>query len=139
MSYKYSYAREKFNRAVYSLATGKDEIRRRLLPIFQGDLLCITPRHLPPNLQEDYRWIMRQVTKFDEKYQGDNRHFKSNDGRYDHLIPTKLEATLFRIRRNTGAKVAVKIFDICSSLNEESRDYFIPKHHHNNVQGSNRR
>lgn len=33
MSYQYSYALEKFSRAVYSLATGEDEIRRVLLTI----------------------------------------------------------------------------------------------------------
>jgi Ni2+-binding GTPase involved in maturation of urease and hydrogenase len=89
MSYQYSYALEKFGRAVYSVATGEDEIRRRLLPIFRGDLLCITAEHLPSRLRDDYRWIQRQVTKFDEKYPSHNKRFVSSDGRYDHLIPTK--------------------------------------------------
>ena len=112
---------EKFGSAVYSLATGEDGIKRRLLPVFQGHLLCITPEHLPPQLRKDYQWIMKQVTKFDEKYPDYNRHFESSAGRHDHLIPTKLEARLFRIRRATGAKVAGKLFHIWSVLDEESR------------------
>lgn len=71
---------------------------------------------------------MKQLTKFDEKYPGYNKHFESSDGRYDDLIPTKLEATLFRIRRTTGAKVAIKIFHIWSVLDEENHAYFTPKH-----------
>jgi hypothetical protein len=121
MTYRYSYALEKFSRAVYSLAIGEDEIRRRLLVIFQDDLLVITPKYLPYQLQDDYRWIINEVTKYDEKYPGYNKHFQSSDGRYIHLMPTKLEATLFRIRRATGAKVARKLFHIWSVLDEESR------------------
>jgi hypothetical protein len=121
MSYRYSYALEKFSRAVYSLATGEPEIRQRLLPIFQGDLLCISPEHLPPQLRNDYQWIEKQITKYDEKYPGYSKHFESSDGRYDHLIPTKLEAMLHRIRRATGAKIARKLFHIWSVLDEESR------------------
>jgi hypothetical protein len=121
MSYQYSYAWEKFGRAIYSLATGQDEIRRRLLAVFQGDLLVITPEHLPGRTREDYQWIMDQLTKYDEKYLGEKKYFASNDGRYDHLISPKLEATLFRIRRATAAKVAAKLFYIWSVLDEEFR------------------
>jgi Ni2+-binding GTPase involved in maturation of urease and hydrogenase len=121
MAYRYNYALEKFSRAVESLATGGDEIQRRLLPIFQGDLLMITPEDLPPKLQEDYKWIKKQVTKYDEKYPGQRKRFESVDGRYDHLMPTKLEATLSRIRRATGVKVARKLFHIWSVLDEDSR------------------
>ena len=71
MSYQYSYAWEKFGRAIYNLATGQDEIRRRLLVVFRGDLLVITPEHLPGRIRGDYQWIMDQLTKYDEKYLGD--------------------------------------------------------------------
>lgn len=121
MPYQYSYALEKFSVAIYNLATGKDEIRRRLLPIFQGELLSIELKDLPPKLRDDYQWIIEQVTKFDEKYPGYNEHLRTSDGRHDHLIPTKLEATLYRIRRATAAKVARKLFDIWAVLDEESR------------------
>lgn len=121
MAYEYSYAWEKFGRAVCSLATGEDEIRKRLLLVFQGDLLMITPEHLPTRLRDDYQWIKEEITKFDEKHPGYNKNFETDDGRFDHLIPTKLEATLFRIRRATGAKIARKLFHIWSVLDEEFR------------------
>jgi hypothetical protein len=119
MSYQYSYALEKFSRAIYSLATGKDEIRQRLLIIFQGDLLMITPQHLPDRIREEYQSIMNQLSKYDEKYPGERKHFESSDGRFDYLMSSKLEATLFRIRRATAVKVAEKVFHIWSVLDEE--------------------
>lgn len=121
MSYQYTYAWEKFGRAIHSLATGKDEIRQRLLVAFQGDLLVIRSEHLPDRVREDYQWIMRQLTKYDEKYPGEKEHFVSNDGRYDYLMSSKLEATLLRIRRSTAVKVAEKLFYIWSVLEEEFR------------------
>jgi len=121
MSYQYSYAWEKFGRAIYSLATVQDEIRRRLLVIFQGDLLVITPEHLPDRIRGDYQWIMHRLNKYDEKYVGEKEYFLSNDGRYDYFMSPKLEASLFRIRRATAVKVAGKLFYIWSVLDEEFR------------------
>lgn len=118
-SYQYTYAWSKFSSAIYNLAIGKDEIKARLLIIFQGDLLCITPEHLPLRLRKDYQWIMDEITKYDEKYEGYNKQFVTDDGKFDHLLPSKLEATLYRIKSTTGEKIAKKLYDIWMVLNEE--------------------
>jgi len=121
--YKYSYALEKFGRAIYSLAVGEEEIRKRLLIIFQGDLLCITPEHLPEKVREDYKWILKQIQKYDEKYKDQKKYFESFENgaeRYAHLLPTKIEATLHRIKRKTAAKIAERIYAIWEVVEEES-------------------
>ena len=119
----YGYASEKFARAVHSLAVGEGEIRKRLLIVFQGDLLCITPEHLPEKVREDYKWITAQILKYDEKYKGQKLYFASfEDGaeKYAHLLPTKIEASLHRIKRKTAAKIAEKIYAIWEVVKEES-------------------
>jgi len=120
MSYRYSYALEKFDRVIYSLACGKDKIQKRLLMAFQGDLLMITPEHLPIKAQEDYKWVMKSITKYDEPYKGYNKYFETIDGRYDHLLKTNIEATLCRIRGTTGTQIAQKIFNIWNILHEDA-------------------
>jgi hypothetical protein len=116
---RYRYAREKFSRAIYSLATGKDEIRKRLLIVFQSDLMMIRPEHLPEECHEDYAWVMKTITKFDEKYKGQKKEFTIEDGRFDHLIPGRIESTLYRIKKETGAKIAKKIYSIWHIVNTQ--------------------
>ena len=117
--YRYSYALEKFNRAIYTLSTDKDEIRKRLLLVFHGDLMMITPDHLPEQCRDDYVWIEKTITKFDEKYKGQKEYFTTEDGRFNHLIPGTIESTLARIRKSTGQKVAKKIYDIWCVLKDD--------------------
>ena len=119
--YIYSYALEKFSRAIYSLATGGADVRKRLWSVFGDDLLMITIEHLPEKLHQEYQWIIKQVTKYEEKNKGYNEYFKTPEGKYDHLLPTRVEATLHRIKNETGVKIAQKIFHIWSVLDEDSR------------------
>lgn len=120
---KYSYAFEKFDRAIYTLATNKDEIRKRLLVVFQGDLMMVTADHLPEQCRKEYIWIINTITKFDEKYKGQKEHFTSSNGRYDHLIPGTIEATLSRIKKNTGEKIAQAIYAIWCVLKNAADNY----------------
>jgi len=122
--YKYGYALEKIGRAIYYLAVGEDEIRQRLLIVFQGDLLCITPEHLPAKVRADYEWIIKQIQKYDEKYKGQIQYFESSDqgkDKYGHLLPTKVEATMHRIKQKTASKIAEKLYSIWEVLEEDSR------------------
>lgn len=121
--YKYGYALEKFGRAIHSLAVGEEEIRKRLLIVFQGDLLCITPEQLPKKVRKDYKWIIEQIQKYDEKYKGQKEYYESFENgaeKYTHLLPTKIEATLHRIKRKTAAKIAERIYAIWEVVEEEN-------------------
>lgn len=118
--YKYDYALEKFSRAIFTLSTGEDDIRKRLLCIFTGDLATISIDHIPEKLHSEFEFIIKEMTKYDEKREGENDIYKSEDGRYNHLLPTKIEATCSRIQKKTGSKIAQKIYHIWSVLNEAS-------------------
>jgi hypothetical protein len=79
--YEHSYALEKFNRAIYTLATGRGDVRARLLDAFNGDLMMITPDHLPEKCKKDFRWVKKTITKYDESYDGQKEYFHTPDGR----------------------------------------------------------
>lgn len=120
MSYKYTYAWEKFNRAIYSLAIGKEEITKRLLPVFEGDLLMIEPeKHLPNKVRDTYKEIQELLSKYDEAYKGQKKVFETDDVRLDHFLPTRTQASLHRMRGSTGEKIAKKLFYIYDVLNKE--------------------
>lgn len=121
MAYRYGYALEKFNRALYTMATGGGDVRQRLLVVFEGDLLMIQSHHLPPEVRSDYEWVRKQLSRYKEKYAGQRAYFYTPDGRFDHVLPTSTEATLSRIRRATGVKIAQRLFSIWSFLEEDGR------------------
>lgn len=108
---RYDYALEKFTEAVGALATAPGDVRERLLGVFQGPLAVITPEHLPDDLQEDYRWIQQQVTRYDE-YPEKQEWFKD----HPHLLSTAVEATMARIRNSTGSNIARRIYKILDEL-----------------------
>lgn len=109
---RYYYAIEKFSCAIHTLATGKEEIRKRLLCVFQDELLMITAHHLPEECRNDYAWIIKSITKYDEMYRGQKAHFASDDGRFNHFVPGRVECTLRRIKGRTGVEIAEKLYNI---------------------------
>lgn len=119
---RYNYAKEKFGRAIHLLATGQDEIRKRLLLVFQGDLLCITLDHLPARTHDDFRWISMRLQKYDEAFAGQKAYFEqfsTDDRSYEHLLPTRLEASLKRMRCKTGGEIARRLWSIWDAIEEE--------------------
>ena len=122
--YRYEYAWEKFGRAIYTLAVSAGDIRKRLLLVFQGDLLCIKPKHLPESIRNDYAWVVERITKHDESYKGQRSHIHaitSGQAKWDYLLPGKVEASLKRMRDSTATKIAVIIFKTWEHLEEEFR------------------
>ena len=120
--YTYGYAWEKFGRAIYTLAVSSGDIRKRLLLVFQGDLLCITPEHLPESIRSEYAWVMERITKYDESYKGQRDHLHSitaGNAKRDYLLPGKVEASIKRMRCSTATKVADIIFKTWEHLEEE--------------------
>ena len=120
---KYQYALEKFTSAIWTLATAPGDVRERLLAVFQGPLLLITPEHLPDDLREDYEWIQKQITKYDEEYKGQKewihgceRQDPDFGKKYPHLYPNPIGATLGRIRKSTGSNIAIRVYKIFDTL-----------------------
>ncbi len=126
---KYTYAYQKFSAAVESLATGPGDVRSRLLTVFSGWLNTITEDHLPESLREDWRYVEKSIRKYKEFHKGDivylDQQFKKSPDlkeKLAHLYPDPLEATMRRIKRNTGVKIARKIYNIYDELETRSQE-----------------
>ncbi len=120
---KYSYAHDKFSKAIYILATGSEDVRSRLLHVWQHSLKGLDDAQLPENLQKDFEWIKKQLHKFNERWPGELDDLKQQEKRdhtfkekYAHLYPNPVEATLQRIHKKTGAEIAQRIYNIYDAL-----------------------
>jgi hypothetical protein len=88
--------------AVKHLYTGRGDVRKRLIGAITT-LLPLQAREFPEALQEDFNWVMAQSTKYESKipaYEGN------------------IEATMRRIKSSTGEKIAERIFDIYSGIQD---------------------
>jgi len=105
---KYSYAIEKFSDACRCLAVGKGDVRSRLYPAFECLIvIAMDPeKNLPPELAEDFRWVMKQLTRHPEPPHPLGPEWQEGDVKY----------TLGRIYNKTGARIASRIWDIWSTL-----------------------
>jgi len=96
----YLYIQEKLSMAVYELAIGKGDICSRLLDAFH-ELVTLTPENFPPELQEDWNWIYKNLTKKEP-----TRNSKGE------VIFGSVQNTLSHIRNSTGSKIASRILDL---------------------------
>lgn len=121
MAYQYNYAAEKFSRAIYTLATSTGDVRSRLISVFKDELLFINLDNLLMHLRSDYQWVLKQITKYHDKYFVQRTLFELYGEASVGALPTRIRSTLFRIKNVTGTRIAVKIFSIWSVLDEETR------------------
>jgi hypothetical protein len=91
-----SYFFGKVSRAVELLATGPGDIKERLCSAGM-EILITPPDFVPEHLREDLRWVRSQLMRFGE------------DGTSSQ---EKLYATMRRIRKATGVKIAQRIVEI---------------------------
>ena len=101
----YFYAYEKFNDALHSLATGKGDVRHRLWYAY-SHFHTVHNKHLPEQLQIDYEWVLKQLTRFGPVI-----------GRDGKVLRGPVEETLNRIHNSTGSKIAERILHIYHHLN----------------------
>lgn len=95
----YSYG--KVSEAAQRLTVGAEDIKDRL--IGAGQLFfCVMPEDVPEELREDVKWVRDQLTRFPAT---------GGEG--------ALRATMRRIRKSTGVKIARRILYIYARL----RDY----------------
>ena len=95
------YAFEKFTQAVYALATGPGDVRSRLRVAFSY-FNTVKPEYLPPELRDDFRWVIDTMTRREPRYKGEGR----------------LQASLATMQNRTGAKIAKRIVEIQDRLRE---------------------
>jgi len=101
----YFYAYEKFNDALRNLAVGPGDVRQRLHSAYLN-FQPVRKRHLPKQLQNDYQWILNQLTRFGPVI-----------GRDGKVLRSAIEETLIRIRNSTGSIIAERILHIYHELN----------------------
>jgi hypothetical protein len=88
--------------AVQHLCTEPGDVRKRLQVAIMT-LLPLQVRNFPISLQQDFDWVIRESTK----YKSPHPQFRGD-----------LEATMMRIKNSTGQKIAQRIFNIYSSLQD---------------------
>jgi hypothetical protein len=88
--------------AVMLLCTETGDVRKRL-EIAVMALLPLQVSNFPLCLQQDFDWVIRESTKYKSPYP----QFRGD-----------LEATMMRIRNSTGQKIAQRIFNIYSSIQD---------------------
>ena len=93
-----TYFYGKVSEAVQRLAVGTEDIKDRLIGAGQV-FLCVMPEGVPEELREDVKWVRDQLTRFQPI---------GSEG--------ALRATMRRIRKSTGVKIAKRILYIHAQL-----------------------
>lgn len=101
--------------AVEHLCIGRGDVRKRLVEAV-STLLPLQARDFPEELQEDFNWVMAQSTKY-----------RSQIPAYEGNI----EATMRRIKNSTGEKIAERIFNIYSRI-QDVRGFPLLEYRHPN-------
>ncbi len=110
--YKYYYALEKLNRAIYIMAVGPGDVRARMRSAFEYPLVTLTSNKLPKNARGLWKEAHKIATRYDERYSGEREALNGYSGACENLRPGLYEATFRRINRSTGQKVAELIYQI---------------------------
>lgn len=109
MSSPYWYTVEKLGGAVRCLATHPGDARVRLSCAYVG-FHTLTDKDFPSDLQADWRWVMKEITKF-----GPQRNHLGK------VYIGSVDNTMRRIRKATGAKIATKIYELYWAISEINR------------------
>lgn len=104
---------ERVTGALEALCVGKGDVRSRLKPAMY-ELVPLRDKDFPTELQEQFRKVMRAATKYDA----------SDLDRRLPMYPTgswndrhgRIEATMRRIRRSTGQRIAQNIWSLHAQL-----------------------
>ena len=95
-----SYVHGKLREVVYSLAVGPDDIRKRLVIAHLG-FHQLRLEQFPKELQSDWKWVKKELTKFGPLLREDGSVFRGS-----------VENTCNRIKKKTGVRIAQRILDI---------------------------
>lgn len=109
---QYSYAVEKLTNTLTCLATHPGDARQRLACAYKRLFHTLQEHHFPPECQEKWRWVMRQLTKCGP--------LKDCTGK---IHVGSVDNTMRRVRKNTGAKIAEAIYELYWAVSKNQR-YF---------------
>jgi hypothetical protein len=102
----YSHTLEKLTNAIKILATDPGDARKRTAHAFL-ELSSVQTRDFPPDLQNDWELLERQMTKCDPLLNHKGEVWRGS-----------VENTMSRVRNSTAASLAKKIWDLYWALTE---------------------
>lgn len=103
MSASYNYSRGILRQVVYILATGKGDVRSRLLMTYRH-IRMLNTDNMPSELHGDLKWIKRMMVKYGASVDDYG------------AVESALKHTMRRIRNSTGKTIAEEICSIYSRL-----------------------
>jgi hypothetical protein len=106
---RWFYANEKLSRAMRLLIVSPGDVRSRLLCAYM-EFHPLREADFPPELQQDYRWVMEQLTK-----RGPVLNHKGEISR------GSVENTLSRMRKKLGSEVAERLLKLHDGIEEAVR------------------
>ena len=106
-----SYAQEQLRITIEYLATGQGDVRNRLLGAF-SQCHVLREEDFPAEFQQDWKWIMDQVTKCGPLYV----EYPPSAKIPNKLIYGSIEDTWRQIKNKTGQKIAEKLFKMSWAL-----------------------
>ena len=89
---------------VDSLTISEPDIRKRLSDAFVY-IHTLVSADFPVSLQNDWNWIMNELTKYDALYNSK-----------DEVILSSVDNTMGKIRNSTGSKIAKRILTLRNAL-----------------------
>ena len=106
------YAHHTLEHAVYLLAIGRGNIKERLIEAYTH-LMPIRSADFPPELGEDYEWIVHSLTKNKTRY-----NLEVRDGELVKVPTGTLVATLRHMRYAKAVDIAKRICELDYWLRE---------------------
>ena len=104
---------ERVTTAIEALCIGKGDVRSRLVPAMY-EIAPLCDQDFPTELQDQFRKVMRAATKYDASDR-DRRLPLYPSGSWNER-QGRIEATMRRIRRSTGQKIAQSIWSLYVKL-----------------------
>lgn len=123
--FQYHYAREKLSASVRILATEEGDIRSRLKIAF-NEFQTLQLKDFPPELHEDYYWIIKELTKRKPKYQFEitDNPFDENQSNYiEWKKHGSVHYNLRRMKNRTGSQIAKRICTLHDKIQNAYENY----------------
>ena len=102
--------------AVETMCVGKGDVRSRLLAAVRDHLLPLREKDFPASLRPKYRRILEAMTRYDSSDLDEKIPLPY--GKLHAECESRLEATMRRVRRSTGANIAKDIWSLYRELLE---------------------
>lgn len=105
---KYNYAKSELREVIKILATGENDVRKRLISI--ASMIKLKESDFPTELQKDWTWIIKSLTKKGPQYLSNGK-----------ILFPSIENTMKSVRNSTGSRIAERIFNLYINLSNSDQ------------------